>query len=108
MRAVVPDQFQRARILAGDEFDLRIALDGVVEVAERAVQRHRHGTLGERWRDALGDFETGDAFGEFAFGAVGEGEVDLVHGLGGLEIRNGILEVAHQSLLWLTPADQRR
>jgi hypothetical protein len=108
MRAVMPDQFQRACIIAGDELDRHVFFDWIGEIAERAIQRHRHGALGQRWRDALGDIETGDAFGEFALGAVGEGDVDLVHGLGGLEIRNGILEVAHQSLLWLTPADQRR
>ena len=108
MRAVMPDQFQRARIVAGDEFDFRVLLDRIVEVGEVAVERHRHRALGERRRDALGDVEAGDAVGEFAFGAVGEGNADLVHGLDGLQIRKAVLEVAHQSLLWLTPANGRR
>jgi hypothetical protein len=104
----MPDQFQRARIVAGDEFDFRVALDAVVEIKQRPIQRHRHGAFRQRGRNALGDIEAGDALGEFAPGAVGEGNVDLVHGLDGLEIRKAVLEVAHQSLLWLTPANGRR
>ena len=33
MRGVVPDQFQRARIVAVDEFDFRISLDRIGEIA---------------------------------------------------------------------------
>jgi hypothetical protein len=77
MRAIVPDQLQRARIVTGDEFNSRILLDRVGEIADHAIQRHRHRALGQRRRDALGDIEAGDAFGEFAFRAVGEGEGDL-------------------------------
>ena len=76
VRAVVADQFQRARILAVDELDLGVVLDRVGEVGELAVQRHRHRALGERGRDALGDVETGGVLGEFAAGAVGEGDGD--------------------------------
>ena len=77
MRGVMPDQFQRARIVAGDEFDFRVVLDRIGEIGDHAVERHRHRALGERRRDALGDIEAGDVFGEFALGAVGEGEGDL-------------------------------
>ena len=79
------------------------------------VERHRHGALGQRGRNALGDIKAGNAFGEFALGAVGKGEGDL-GGFGGLQIaqaenesgRGGILVVGHGSLLWLTPANERR
>jgi hypothetical protein len=114
MRAVMPDQFQRARILAVDQLDLRIVLYGVVEVGKRAVQRHRHRALGERRRDAPGDLEAGRVFRKFAPGAVGEGQSDLVRRFGRLQIRDGILEsgfgfaVGHVGLLRLTPANERR
>ena len=62
MRGVVADQFERARVLAGDELDLRVLLDRVGEVGELAVERHRDRALGERGRDALRDVETGDAW----------------------------------------------
>ena len=61
MRGVVPDQFQRARVFAGEEFDLGVFVDRVGEIGDRAVERHRDRALGERGRDALGDVETGDA-----------------------------------------------
>ena len=40
MRAIVPDQFQRAGVVAGDEFNLRIVLDCVGQIGNRAIQRH--------------------------------------------------------------------
>ena len=61
--------------LAGE--DPRILLDRVGEITDHAIQRHRHGALGQRRRDAPGDIEAGDVFGEFAFGAIGKGEGDL-------------------------------
>ena len=108
MGGVVPDQFQRARIVAGDEFDLRITLDRVGEIGELAVERHRDRALGERGRDALGDIEAGGVFRELAPGAVGEGEGDLVHGLDRFQIREAVFEVGHRCLLMLTPANERR
>ena len=76
MRGVVPDQFERARVLAGDELDLGVLLDRVGEVGDHAVERHRDRALGERGRNALGDVEAGDAVGEFAARAVGKGQGD--------------------------------
>ncbi len=64
MRGVVPDQFQRARVLARQEFDLGVLLDRIGEVGHHAVERHRDGALGERGRDALRDVETGCALGD--------------------------------------------
>ena len=55
MRGVVPDQLQRAGIVAGDEFDFRIALDRIGKVDDHAIKRHRHRALGQRRRNALGD-----------------------------------------------------
>ncbi len=76
MRAVVPDQLQAARVLAGEEFDFRVALNRVVQVHERVVERHRDRALGERGRDALGDVKTGDAVGVLPTRAVGKGQSD--------------------------------
>ena len=64
MRGVMPDQFQRARVVAVDEFDLGVAVDRIGEVGDHAVERHRHRALGERGRDALGDVEAGDVLGD--------------------------------------------
>jgi len=76
MGGVVPDQLQRARVLAADEFDLGVALDGVVQVREHAIERHGDGALGERGRDALGDIEPGCAVGKVPTCAVGKGQGD--------------------------------
>jgi hypothetical protein len=108
MRGVMPDQLQRAGIVAGDEFDFRIALDRIGEIADHAIERHRHRALGQRRRNALGDIEAGDVFGKFAPGAVGEGEGDLEHGFDRFEIREAEFEVGHGFLLKLTPANERR
>ena len=59
MGSVVPDQLQRSRVVAADEFDLGVVLDRVAEVGEHAIERHGDGALGERGRDALGDIEPG-------------------------------------------------
>jgi hypothetical protein len=111
----VPDQFQRACVVAGDELDFRVVLDWVRQIGDDAVQRHRHRALGERRGNALGDIEAGGVFGEFARRAVGKGEGDFVHGLGRFQIGEAVLEtgrghilVWHGCLLWLTPANERR
>ncbi len=73
---VVADQFQRARVVARQEFELGVLLDRIGEVGDSAVERHRHGALGERGRDALGDVETGGALGILPTCAVGKGQRD--------------------------------
>ena len=45
MRGVVADQFDRARIVARDELQPRVSVDGVGEVGDFAVERHRDGAL---------------------------------------------------------------
>ena len=115
MGGVMPDQFQRAGVIAGDELDFRIMLDRVGEIADHAVERHRYRALGQRRRDALGDIKACDVLGEFALGAIGKGEGDL-RGFNRLQIgkaeneswRRLLLVVGHGSLLWLTPAYERR
>lgn len=86
MRAIVADQFERARIVAVYELDLGVGLDGIVEVGEHAVERHRNRALGQRRRDALGDVEAGDALVILALGAVGEGEGNFCGGVTGLRL----------------------
>ena len=76
VRGVVADQLQRARVVAGEELDLGVALDRIGEVGHRAVERHRDRALGERGRDALGDIEPGDVLGIFPACAVGKGQRD--------------------------------
>ena len=57
----MPDELERARIVAGQELDPGVASDGIGKVGERAVERHRHRALGERLGDALRDLAAGDA-----------------------------------------------
>ncbi len=89
MRGVVADQFQAARVFAGEEFDLGVALDLVAKIHDHAVERHGDRSLGQRGRDALGDVEAGDVVGELAACAVGKGQGD------------------HDQLLVLTPTNER-
>ena len=70
--AVVADQFQRARILAGDELDAAPFVHRVGKVGQFAVQGHGHGAFGEGRGDALGDVEAGYARLELALRAVRE------------------------------------
>ena len=76
VRGVVADEFQRARIVAVEELDLGIVLDRIGEIGELAVERHRHGALGERRRNALGDIEAGGVLRVFPTRAVGKGHGD--------------------------------
>ena len=78
MRGVVADEFERARVLAIDEFDLGVAFDRVGEIGQLAVERHRHGTFCERRRYALGDVKPGGALGVVPACAVGKGQSDHV------------------------------
>ena len=75
MRRVVTDQFERARIVAGDEFEARVLPDRVGEVDEFAVADRRDRALGERGGDRPGDVEAGDAGLVGAPRAVGKGDV---------------------------------
>jgi len=76
MRGVVADQLQRARIVAAQEFDFGILVDGVGEVGDRPVERHRDGPLGQRGGDRFGDVEAGNPRLERPARAVGESDVD--------------------------------
>ena len=118
MRGVVADQFERAGVVAVDEFDARILLDRIDQVAQFAIERHRDRPLGQRWRNALDDIEAGGALREAAVRAVRKGDGDVVGGFDGLEIGEAELEsgsgrlvvglvVGHGILLWLTPANER-
>ena len=73
VRGVVANEFQRARILAADEFDLGVVLDRVGEIGELAVERHGDRPLGERRRNPLGDVEAGGVGRIVPTRAVGEG-----------------------------------
>src|SRR5215831_7955304 len=101
MRGVVPDELQRARVLAGEELDLRIALDGVVQIREHAVERHGDRALGKRGGNALGDVEAGGAFGILPTRAVGKGQRDH-HSLL-LLTRCLRMQVSVAGLSWMAP-----
>ena len=115
VRRIVSDQFQRAGIVARDEFDFGVMLYTVGEIGEFPIERHGHRALGQRRRDAFGDLQARAAFGEVARRAVGEGEGDFFCRLGRFQVGDAVLEsrrgfvlVGHRSLLWLTPANERR
>ena len=76
MRRIVADQFERARVVAGQELDLGVVLDRIGQVDKLAVERHRHRALGKRRRNAFGDIEAGDVCGIFPTRAVGKGQGD--------------------------------
>jgi hypothetical protein len=72
VRGIVPDQFQRARILAVQEFDLGVLGDRIGEIGDRAVESHGDGALGQRLGNAFHDLAAGDAGFVLALGAIGE------------------------------------
>ncbi len=72
--AVVADQFQRARVGAVEELDAGIAVDRVGEIGDDAVERHRHGALGQRLGDPVHHAPSGHGLVVGAGVAVGEGE----------------------------------
>ena len=59
MRRVMADQLERFGIVARQELDRGVIVDGRFEVGELAVEAHRHRALGERRRDRLGDVQPG-------------------------------------------------
>ena len=81
VRGIVPDQLQRLGIGAGDDLDGGIGLDRIGEVGQPAVDHHRHGPLGQRLGDALGQLLAGDPLGEGPLGAIGKCQGDFAHGL---------------------------
>ena len=76
MRRVMADEFEGARVVAGDKLDLGVMLDRVGQVRELAVKRHGDRALGERRRNALGDIETGCVGRIVPARAVGKGQGD--------------------------------
>jgi hypothetical protein len=76
MGAVVPDQLERARVLAGEEFDFAVGADFLGQIPNLAVDGHRHRALGQRRGNAFGDVETGDAVLVLPTRAVGKGQRD--------------------------------
>ena len=76
VRGIVADQFQRARIVAGQELDLGVVLDRIGKIGKPAVERHRYRALGERRRNAFGDIEAGGVGGILPTRAVGKGQRD--------------------------------
>ncbi len=89
MRAIMANKFQRARILAEQEFELGVGLDGVGEIADHTINRHGDGLLGERFGDALDNGAARNAGLILARGAIGNVTVII-------------------SVSWLTPAYKRR
>src|SRR5437763_3651590 len=76
MRGIVTDQLQRARVVAGEEFDFRVPLDRIAQVRKHAVDRHGDRALGERRRNLLGNVETSRPVWVFSTRAIGEGQRD--------------------------------
>jgi hypothetical protein len=70
----VTDQLERPRIVAIDELDLRIAVNGIGQIVNLGIERHGDGALGKRGRDAFGDVEAGDAGGIITRRTVGKGQ----------------------------------
>ena len=82
MRRVVADQLERLLVLAREEFDRGVGLDGGGEVGQLAIEAHRHAALGKRRRDRLGHVETGRAGRHRALCAIGKCQGDLRHVIG--------------------------
>ena len=73
MGGIVADQLQRARIIAGDEFDFGVTGNRISQIADHAIKGHGHGALGQRGRNPLGNIETRYAGGKFTDSPVGKG-----------------------------------
>ena len=76
MRGVVADEFERARVVAGEELDLGVMLDRIGQIGDLAVERHGDRALGERRRNAFGDVEAGGVLRIVPTRAVGKGQRD--------------------------------
>ena len=76
VRGIVANEFQRARIVAGEELDLGVAIDRIGKVRDLSVKRHGDRALGKRRRNTLRDVEAGYVWRILPTGAVGEGQRD--------------------------------
>ena len=72
MRRVVTNEFERLGIGPRDDADVGVLFDRLVEIAQFAVDRHRHGLLRKRFGDGSGNVETRDSGFEVACGTVGK------------------------------------
>ena len=72
MRRVMADKPEGFRIVAGDDPDLRIALNRVGKVAQFAIDDHGHSLLAERFCNGVRDLRAGDAGVEITRIAVGK------------------------------------
>jgi hypothetical protein len=70
--AVVPDEFQRVRRLAGQDLESGIRFNGIGEVLDDPVELHRHRLLLQRLRDAGRDLAPRRSLGELAPAAIGK------------------------------------
>ena len=75
VRGIVADERKGARVVAGNEFELRVFVDRVGEIDKLAVADRGDGALRQRGGDGFGDVEAGNARFKGALGAVGEGDV---------------------------------
>ena len=76
MRGIVADEFERARIVAGEKLDFGIVRDRVGQVGKLAIERHGDRALGERRRNAFGDVEAGGVLRVVPTRAIGKGQRD--------------------------------
>src|SRR5262249_41114689 len=65
---------ERARVVAAEKFDSGVAMDRLAEIADDAVDRHRHTAFRKRRRYRTGDFGAGGPGRELALRAVGKGD----------------------------------
>ncbi len=75
MGAVVPDQLQRFRVVAGQDLDRAVAGDRIGKIGKLSVERYGDGLFGERFGDRRGQLGAGDAGLKIAHGAVGESQM---------------------------------
>ena len=72
MRGIVPDQLQRARVLAVEELDPGILGDRIGQIRHGAVEGHGDRALGKGLGNAVHDLPAGDAGIVLALGAIGK------------------------------------
>ena len=76
---VVANQFDRSRIGARHEIDCGVLGDRIVEVGQHAIELHGNGALGERGRDAFGNFKPARSRRDLFGLAVWERNCDVGH-----------------------------